>query len=233
MEPGLLPNRTYPRLETERKLPVQVLVGPDLDGDGRREVFAACVVRYEDSPSSAANLILVEALSGTDGHALWRWVRRERPHDSAAVGPLRWWQPGPDGWPELAVPYGAVHDRREATAVPRRVYALTAGTGRLVHSIAEFGLPHVADLDGDGIPDLYAYRPRKDGDTVVSPGGGALHAVRGAPAEAWRRLAQCQPACDLDGDGMADAFPFDKGRGGQVAAVSGRTGRFLWRRRTM
>jgi outer membrane protein assembly factor BamB len=213
VESGLLDNGSYPPAESE-KLPLQLIVGPDLDGDGRREVFTARGVRHTDSPYSSKNLLLVEALSGSDGHTLWRWAHREL--NAGELGALHWWQAGPDSLPELVVPYGAA-------------YVLTARTGRLAHVLTDFGVPRVADLDGDGIPDLYAYRPRKDGESGAG-NAGALYTVRGQPPEAWRWLAQCQPACDLDGDGVADVFPFNQGQGDRVAAVSGRTGRLLWRR---
>src|SRR5262249_25144318 len=53
-----------------------VIAGPDLDGDGRREVFLAssCVIPGKKEEAR----LFVEALSGQDGRPLWRWSHPSR-----------------------------------------------------------------------------------------------------------------------------------------------------------
>ena len=46
----------------------RLLVGPDIDGDGRRDLFAASTACY-----SGRQAVFVDALSGKDGRSLWWW----------------------------------------------------------------------------------------------------------------------------------------------------------------
>jgi tRNA A-37 threonylcarbamoyl transferase component Bud32 len=145
------------------------LVGPDLDGDGCRELFVASAAT---TPTLGTDRLMVEALSGRDGHTLWWWSGEPRaketfagPDDedrarcSVTIGPLDWWQQGPDGWSELVVPL---------VSPDPVTYVLTGGSGRLAHLLPRVDDVRVADLDGDGISDLlYKDLDRK------------LHAVRG------------------------------------------------------
>ena len=127
------------------------------------------------------------------------------------LGQLSWWdQPGTDGWPQLLVP--VLGDPQPTT------FVLSAGTGGLGQILPDFPAPRQADLDGDGIPDLWATR-----------GDGSLAAVRGVMPEAWRRLGNWQPAEDLDGDGVPDVVGRADTHGG-TAAFSGKNGRLLWQR---
>ncbi len=168
----------------------RLISGPDLDGDGHREVFAA----YSGK---------VVALSGQDGRALWRCLV------PAKSGPLQWWQPGPDGWPQLVVPMANARGGQHVT------YILSASTGRIVHILPEVHDPKVADFDGDGILDLFY---------TVSPQGAArMLVIRGTPPEPWKRLGTWRPIQDVDGDGLSDFLKKDK-----LTAASGRDGRLLW-----
>jgi tRNA A-37 threonylcarbamoyl transferase component Bud32 len=206
-------------------------VGPDLDEDGQREVIAASVmmlkgqsVRIALGETDTTNRFLfIDTLSGKDGHSLARW---QRPCGSTlALAPLAWWQPGPDGAPQLLV---SSRSRRANDAF----YALHAldivsvTTGRQAHFI---DLPQtqlgqhdiqVADLNGDGIPDLL-YR-RTSADNVRR-----LYAIKGAPPETWRRLGIWQPAQDYDGDGYPELFGSMPGNVFKVPVISGRDGRLL------
>jgi outer membrane protein assembly factor BamB len=206
------------------------LVGPDLDGDGSREVFVAfgdwsAMTQARNEPAPPASSLRVEALSGRDGHTLWRgrhvWGKGDG-SDRPQPGPLRWWSAGPDGWPLLGV----------STTGPRSwqdgLVLFAAESGRVLHSVPGVKDIRLADLDGDGVEDLcYVYRER-------------LHALRGRPV-AWRRLTEMplRPAPDLDGDGIPDwleAAPstyskhwLHRSFGRLLAAVSGRDGHTLWR----
>jgi len=201
----------------------QVTVGPDLDGDGRREVFvASCFV----SRDFLEQRLFVEALSGRDGRPLWRW---SYPLGGGApfgppLGPLSWWdQPGADGWPQLLVP---VLSQMPTT------FVLSAGTGQLAQVLGSFPAPRQADLDGDGIPDLWTFSPEADSHTPsIVTQAALLSAVRGVMPEAWRRLGKWQPAPDLDGDGVADVVS-DSGATGGLVAVSGKDGHVLWQEDT-
>ena len=120
---------------------------------------------------------------------------------------LRWWSTGPDGWPQLVVPYDS-----DKTAM------LSAGSGRLQQTIPHDGLLQAADLDGDGIDDL----------VFRELGPVSLYAFRGTPPEMWRRLGDWRPAEDFDGDGIPDLLNLGNSGAG-TTAISGRDGHVLWR----
>jgi outer membrane protein assembly factor BamB len=156
-----------------------------------------------------------------------------------SVGPLRWWHAGADGWPQLVVPYE--HQ-------PHAHYLFSAGTGKRLHLSSDLQDVRVADLDGDGVPELVSFRPDR---ADVFDRGGQLVAVRGRSPETWRRLGgYWQATADLDGDGIADLLSVpppdlpvyeEKPRRRDAAArprdptdkpltrvVSGADGRLLW-----
>ena len=155
----------WQRSLTLYRQPIQSFdAGPDLDGDGAREVFVASLDagRHEDSflvgQEKPVLRVFVDALSGRDGHPLWPWRQaiERAPGDSTpmSLDRLRWWSPGPDGRPRLVVPIGV--DRRFGTAAGTVVHVLEAATGRLLQSISGLEGPRVDDLDGDGLADLWA-----------------------------------------------------------------------------
>jgi predicted Ser/Thr protein kinase len=172
-----------PRWESDVKITqgqpsiARVLVGPDLDGDGCRDLFVANVV----APSSSVAVypfIRVQALSGKTGDALWRCrfplrSPEQRIEITKDLGlPLVEWQRGPDGWPLLVVPF------RSHTPV------VQTGTGEIAHVIEGVCGPYRAiDLDGDGVPELIGYQA----DRQAWQGAGRLHRFRGVseaePAE--------------------------------------------------
>ncbi len=110
---------------------------------------------------------------------------------------------------------------------PPVVHFLAAATGQEAHTIAGLSRPKTADLDGDGLADLWGSVD------------GKLRAFRARPPEPWRALDRLQPAGDFDGDGMTDVLSNDLEtlRTGltetmesrTVIARSGRDGRILWR----
>ena len=84
------------------------LIGPDIDTDGCRDVFAASIwgERFD---------LYIDALSGKDGAKLWsQWQPPRRSDDSPGrfISRLRWWSDGPDGWPRLMVEAALASDRR-------------------------------------------------------------------------------------------------------------------------
>ena len=101
--------------------PIRWLVGPDLDGDGYRELFAAWI----DPDRPGGSQFVVAALSGRDGRTLWRWTLDGISLDSEPQSPMCWWQPAENGWPLLVVPVNRAPGGQPAT------YILDSATGRL------------------------------------------------------------------------------------------------------
>ncbi len=195
---------------------VQILDAPDLDHDGVRDLVATSYFlgRYPTSNHEGRppvpERIYVDALSGKDGHPLW-WWHVDTPTDGfTTIGPLRWWGRGPDGWPLLAVVLGGNQGPGGMAALndPPIVYNLEASSGRQVHAAVGLTRVGVADLDGDGLTDLWGEADKQ------------LRAFRGEAPELWRALGWFgaargyrrwdrgvdEPAADLDGDGIADTM---------------------------
>jgi predicted Ser/Thr protein kinase len=208
------------RLRAKHQQADRITVGPDLDGDGRREVFAATLVS-QTGDGVADFSLFVDALSGRDGHALW-W--RELPLGDASgvcegigLGALSWWNAGPDGWPQLVVPYlPSLTD-----GVPR-TFVLAGLDGQVIATAVGVGDARFDDLDGDGFADLHTMRP-DDSDRLDR--GGTLVAVTSPPPHEWRRLGGVLPPVgDIDGDGVADLVRAS----GNLTTISGRDGHVLW-----
>ena len=164
-------------------------------------------------------------LSGhPDGGAAGRTAGRRWPSPWAAAIPT-----SPAGW---ASP---------ANFHPATVHVLEASTGREKNRVSGLGRTAVADLDGDGLADLWGEAEEQ------------LRAFRGEPPEMWRTFGLFAPArkthqpwdagnrqaADFDGDGIADTlsdglnFPGDSASdrtGSRTAIVrSGRDGHVLWK----
>jgi outer membrane protein assembly factor BamB/predicted Ser/Thr protein kinase len=195
------------------------VAGPDIDGDGVRELFAVTLAGNNFTVS-------VDALSGATGQTLWtgQHVPRANSRGSNAgfvLAPPRWWQAGVDGWPQLLV---QIVDEQ----VPEReslVCAFSAGTGKV--SQYGYGMTSLrpADLDGDGLEDLIVFES-KAADRCDF--GGELKCLRGLAAQPWKRMGSLGSAtADLDGDQILD---FVQSWGdGTLLATSGASGRELWR----
>ena len=231
----------------------QLIAAPDLDGDGMNDLVS---VSLFDGRTPAATIqpvlkeprrVYVDAISGRDGRALWWWKVDVPVVGTARIWKPAWWGRGGDGWPLLAVPVGG--QRREGLPIqvhldppiPANVHLLEASTGKEVHRVMGFSRARFADLDGDGMADLWG---NSDGE---------LRAFRGEASEAWRALGlfkvadstdyaveTCRDAVvDFDGDGVSDALiiavhaPGDWGNettGSHTAvARSGRDGRTIWK----
>jgi len=197
----------------------RITVGTEIGRDGCRSVFTAVLdgdFFPRDRPYSSFHVanfdkdyanpvLLVDALSGKDGHGLW-WARQRLPSAALttspkpSVGPLLWWHAGIDGGPQLVVPYvpGSPQNERQGHAV----YFISSRTGQVLHVGADYRELRALDLDGDGTPDLLSFRPDQ---SDAYDQGGKLETIRGRSPEAWRRLGgSWQLAGDLDGDGIPD-----------------------------
>ncbi len=223
------------------------LEAPDLDGDGVRDVvFAWCVPISSDTRPSAGDLatgLYVDALSGKDGHPLWSYHRSASRGGYDEVGAPVWWGRGPDGWPLVAVPgrrvdpelYDAELNRPVSSPV---VHVLEASTGREQHVAIGLSDPRTADLDGDGVLDLWGQVESK------------VAAFHGTPPTAWRAFGSYSGAVvewaprlggDLDGDGVGDVLTGVVASGGGLSldpfgdptavARSGADGHVLWKSR--
>ncbi len=236
----------------------EILTAPDLDGDGTRDLIAVALFEGKKSltPFVASpeepRRIYVDALSGKDGRSLWWWKV-----DAPFRGVRRLWRPhwfgrGPDGWPLLAVPLGGANSPDSGSSFPWDdefndapiVHLLEATTGIERHTVSGLAQASFADLDGDGLTDLW-------GEVR-----GELRAFRGEAPEAWRALGKFlaagpqvtgrpvvrEPAVDLNGDGTADTLiamvhapgNLNTGRvettGSHTAvARSGRDGHVIWK----
>ena len=104
-----------------------------------------------------------------------------------AIRPPQWWGRGPDGWPLLAIPLGGPEPSREFDTNNTYmdspvVHILEASTGRELHQAMGLTRIGTADLDGDGLLDLWG------------SAGGELRSVRGTPPEPWRAFGRFTPA---------------------------------------
>ena len=200
----------------------QVTVAPDLDGDGVREVVTVTSLEQDK-----AREFYVDALSGKDGRRLW-WWKVDRHRKPAEVGKPTWWGHGPDGWPLLSLPLCAAEPDWVANLVEFApsaepvVHLLEASTGRERHTVLGLKDASFADLDGDGLTDLW-------GDA-----GGELRTFRGEAPEAWRATWTIRPRWLADGSGFPNAEAHAPGRdaeGGRSNRAGHRTcdHRLRWR----
>jgi serine/threonine protein kinase len=211
------------RLLTDRDINSarQFVAAPDIDGDGCRDVFVASFWR-DDLPHRGnmnPGALYVDALSGRDGRSLWWWSQRIESEDSISR-PLRFWENGPDGYPKLVVDIGSnfVRPRDDPT-----VFIFAASNGRLLHQLADLHPTGSADLDGDGIPELWGTSTWLSSPDTIRP-----VVVAGLSAERWQRLGRWEVGRDYNRDGVADLVGPASTHHNEVNAISGRDGSILW-----
>ena len=170
---------------------VRWTVGPDLDGDGYREIFATWIGDDTGKPS-----LTVAAFSGRDGATLWRWTQPGANFgENKQESPMCWWTPAEDGWPKLVVPVSRAPGGQAAT------YIFDSADGRLMET-----LPGVSDPRSARISTATAWR--------ICFTLSHRKAIRGSwPCAAHHRPpggisipGRCAVAEDFDGDGIADAI---------------------------
>ncbi|MBC7821281.1 MAG: protein kinase, partial [Planctomycetaceae bacterium] len=129
---------------TKRSSSERFTVGPDLDGDGQRELFMASV-RAEFGPRMAGQIksqhyeeyfLYVDCFSGRDGRSVW-WQRISLDFGEYAaltgiVGELLWWRSDEHGWPYLVLSVHRHPDTQQDGGM-HSLYVLSATTGRVEH----------------------------------------------------------------------------------------------------
>jgi tRNA A-37 threonylcarbamoyl transferase component Bud32 len=220
-----------------------LLVGPDFDGDGCRDIFVARVFEGERFGHPRGSKVLVAGLrSGKDGRLLWlaaepipgggdpNLLNRGTDIDGAVL----YWRSAPGVAGHFVVNVnGAQGDI---------AFLFAADTGRLAHVWPGVTVEGIADLDGDGLLDLYGRR----GDQLVTVSGSAPELWRRPGCWRWQWLRYSNDGyvrghnyrtpiyltgpiqdADLDGDGIADVL-FIGPSESKCRAFSGRDGRLLW-----
>ncbi|MFO0819967.1 MAG: protein kinase [Pirellulales bacterium] len=191
-------------------------VGPDIDGDGWREVYAATL-------SMNPMRVFVDCLSGKDGAKRWVSGREVESTENALGSYLQetlWWNAGEDGGPQWIVVVDGLGNNRKGI----QAFAFSARTGRITRTRRDVGIIEPLDADADGVDDLLVFRPRSP---ETPEDGGLIDCVRGVASEPWNRLGpEGAPIADLDGDGVRDLLRDHQF--GSLAVRSGATGRPLW-----
>ncbi|MFO0868755.1 MAG: protein kinase [Pirellulales bacterium] len=194
-------------------------VGPDIDADGQREVYAVTL-------SGVPLRVFVDCLAGRDGHSMWT-SSGDFPAGSDHLGKLllepRWWQAGEEGWPQLVVSVDGLND----TTSSLEWMSFSAGSGRLLRTSRNITLVRVADVDGDQVEDLISYRAKE----LTNPeDGGTLDCLRGVAAEPWSALGlHGIPSADFTGDGVRDLL--GSNLFSRMTVTDGTTGRTVWEQR--
>lgn len=198
------------------------IAGPDLDQDGRAELFAASITGTDYQ-------VNIDCLSGHDGRTLWtsQWLPRHRASgfSSTYIASLDWTPAGRDGWPSLIARVVTEQGGSRESSIA----LFSGGTGTLASFAAEVDRVESADIDGDAVDDLVVFQSN-DPDRLDARG--QYHCVRGLAAEPWRRLGDLgAPVADFDGDGVDDLVR--SWADGTLVATSGLSGGELWQSRVV
>jgi outer membrane protein assembly factor BamB/predicted Ser/Thr protein kinase len=187
------------------------VAGPDIDGDGCREVFVASLwnENYE---------LFLDCFSGRDGKSLWRARQAlQQNQGSQRLAPLQWYEQG--GRSQLLVRLQEGDGLR-----PSFVGLFAAESGEMQHLAAGAVDAKIGDFDGNVASDLLLVRPN---NMQFLDEGGTLQAFRGQAGESWRRLASAvRPLFDFDRDGVSDLVESQSGC--LLVARSGASSAVLW-----
>ncbi len=169
--------------------PEQFAIGPDIDGDGQREIIMASV-RSEFRPRLArefANhhyeeyIIYIDCFSGRDGSSVW-WQRvplgvTDYAALAGTIGEMFWWQSGARfKRAKQSVSQNSehienvLHEPQLVIPVHRHpdtqsdggthsLYIIDAATGRIEHQADDLTLPQLVDWNSDGLDDLAVFVP--------------------------------------------------------------------------
>ncbi len=145
------------QLQTVDQQVDQLIVGPDINGDGWRDIFAATL--FGRDVHVRPPQLFVDAISGRNGQPLWhsaRPIHGNMALEEVFIDVLNWWSAGPDGWPQLVVSVRHGGSLGE----PIVLACFSAWSGRVTHESTTLDPPLVADGDGDGADDLFCFAPR-------------------------------------------------------------------------
>ncbi len=181
------------------------LPGPDLNRDGSREIVAIFPA-YD--PSTRQHGVLAVALSGADGSIVWR----QHHPGIAGARSLAWWTQGIDRAPLLVTTTAQFAGGRSST------FLFDSKTGQIAHTLLEVRDVQIADLNGDGAPDLL--HPVRNQNTL------RWVAIRGQPSPAWKQLGNWRVGPDADADGTEEVYGLS---GDTLMARSGQDGRPHWK----
>jgi hypothetical protein len=220
-------------------------IGPDLNGDGVRDLLTAytfwsTTLGFE----TGSDVLRLEGRSGADGAVLAHsqmslaglLPQCARPEARS----LHWLTAGTRAKPQAVVTCGCQAD------APWLEHSLLVGLGGQVERTwPEVTSVRAGDLDGDGLADFVGLLRNREGIKLTS--------ARGRPPEVWRRPGIWRPMIepenhiptgsgtnpaitpplssgDLDGDGVSDVLLFRPVAGAEPAleAYSGKHGRLLW-----
>jgi serine/threonine protein kinase/outer membrane protein assembly factor BamB len=194
--------------------------GPDINGDGTREVFAATLAGPEST-------LYVDALDGINGEILWS-ASQPLPDNHSGFGDpqvadVTWWGAAPKTEPQLLVRTVREHGgERESNW-----YAFDIYRGMLSHWGEGITDLTPADIDGDGLDDLLVYVSKS---ALHRDRGGTLHVVRGVARVPWTRLGDLGDVIgDVNSDGVQDLVR--SWGDGTLVTTNGATGEQLWRAR--
>ena len=198
---------------------LQVFAAPDLNADGHADALAS----WRQEPEREISTVFVRAWSGADGARLWDWSTRFDQHPRPPIDTdIQFWSTGQDGLPRLVVSCPFIRSDYDY-AGSGTTFILAARTGQREATLTDAPTPFVADLNADGISDLYW--KESDSEATRNPPV-TLRTLAGRSPEAWRRIGNVVPATDFDGDGNTDLLGRDMF--GHLFAVSGRSGQVLW-----
>ncbi|QDV25264.1 serine/threonine protein kinase [Aureliella helgolandensis] len=192
--------------------------GPDIDQDGCRDLFVATLIGDEFR-------VYVDAFSGRSGNQLWTTSTPQKFEnhfsDELHLMPLKWWNAGNDGWPQLLVQVVAAQQGKR----PNIVLGVAAQDGHVLRVGHDITSLQAADMDGDGVEDLLVYNSNVSQSLT---NGGFLHCLRGVRLEPWAVLGdRGEPLSDCNGDGVRDLI--SGWPNAAVEATSGSSGKRLWR----